>query len=277
VESLDITDFIMALAWEPGGDRFAMVHAENPSSTKVSVSFYDMKKTMVTPAKGKKKQETTIVNEVNLMETLTGKQCNYIFWSPAGQNIILASLGDSASGALEFYDVETKALVIKEHYRANQVVWDPSGRTVASVVSQPIQGGHFKFAMDNGYVLWTFQGKQLHQQSFETFYQLQWRPRESLLDKEEQAKVLKNLKKYEREFDKADKALTFKLQLNATKAKRALRTDFRNRLFRLNELRQQQKETRVALYNGYDSDDQSNYVTNEVSIETILSTKEEVV
>ena len=60
----------------------------------------------------------------------------------------MASLGDSASGTLEFYDVETKALAIKEHYRANQVMWDPSGRTVATVVSQPISGGHYKVSIN---------------------------------------------------------------------------------------------------------------------------------
>lgn len=277
VEMLDIKDAVMALAWEPKGNRFAMIHAENPNSTKVNVSFYDMKKTVTTPGKGKKKQETTIVNEVNLTETLPGKQCNCLMWSPAGQNIILASLGDSASGSLEFYDVTNKSLVIKEHYRANQVLWDPSGRTVVSVVSQPIGGGHFKFAMDNGYILWTFQGKQLHQQSYETFYQLQWRPRESLLSKEQVADVVKNLKKYEREFDKADKDMAFKRELEATKVKRALRTKFRQRLARLKEMRDQQKAERVELANGYDSDDDNNYVQKDVTIETILSAKEEMV
>lgn len=277
VEMVDIKDAVMALAWEPKGNRFAMIHAENPSSTKVSVSFYDMKKKVVTPAKGKKKQETTVVNEVNKVETLEGKQCNCLFWSPAGQNIVMASLGDSASGALEFYDVTNKALVIKEHYRANQIRWDPSGRTLVSVVSQPIGGGHFKFAMDNGYVLWSFQGKQLHQQSFETFYQFQWRPRELLLTKEETANVVKNLKKYERDFDRADKELAFKRELEATKAKRALRTDFRQRLAKLKQLRNQQKEERMALNNGYDSDDENNFVVKQVTIETILSSKEEMV
>mmetsp|Transcript_13375 Transcript_13375/g.25105 ORF Transcript_13375/g.25105 Transcript_13375/m.25105 type:complete len:716 (+) Transcript_13375:106-2253(+) len=277
IEMIEIKDAVMALAWEPRGDRFAMIHAENPSSTKVNVSFYGMKKTVVTPAIGKKKQESTVVNEAHLIETLAGKQCNCIFWSPAGQNIILASLGESASGALEFYDLNTKALVMKEHYRSNQVLWDPSGRTVVSVVSQPIQGGHFKFSMDNGYILWNFQGKQLHQQSFETFYQFQWRPRVSLLNEEERAQVVKNLKKYEREFDKADKELAFKLQLQATKAKRSLRTEFREQMYRLKEIKRQQKEARIALMNGYDSDDENNYVTKEINIETILSSKEEVV
>ena len=44
VEMLDIKDAVMALAWEPRGSKFAMIHAENPSASKVNVSFYDMMK-----------------------------------------------------------------------------------------------------------------------------------------------------------------------------------------------------------------------------------------
>jgi len=150
------------------------IHAENPTSTKVNVTFYDMFRMseQAEKKKGKKKSSgKELVAEVNKVETLEGKQCNCIFWSPAGRTIILAALGDAASGTLEFYDVDNKSLVIKEHYRANQVLWDPSGRTLATTVSQPIGGGHFKFAMDNGFIIWSFQGKQISQQSFETFYQ----------------------------------------------------------------------------------------------------------
>lgn len=275
VEMLDVKEIVMAFAWEPNGSRFAMIHGDNPNATKVNVSFYDMNK--LTTTTKNKKTETSIAKEVNLCHTLPGKQVNTLFWSPAGQTIVMASLGDSSSGALEFYDVTNKSLAVKEHYRANQVLWDPSGRTVATVVSQPIGGGHFKFSMDNGYILWSFQGKQLYQTSYETFYQFQWRPRKSLLSKEEKAKVLKNLKQYEKEFAKADKELSRSRDLETTKAKRALRTEFRNRLTRYREIRSQRKDIRVALNDGYDSDDENNYVETEVSIETILSTKEEVV
>ena len=189
-----------------------MIHAENPSASKVKVSFYDMMKenTELPTAKkmaGKKKPsaQPSKVPELNKVETLEGKQCNVLFWSPAGTTILMASLGDSASGTLEFYDVDSKTLVIKEHYRANQVAWDPAGRSVATCVTQPIEGGHFKFAMDNGYILWSFQGKQLYQQSFETFYQFLWRPRESLLSKPEIKKIRTNLKKYEKQFEKEDR------------------------------------------------------------------------
>jgi translation initiation factor 3 subunit B len=287
VEMVEIKDAVMAFAWEPNGSRFAILHAENPTSTKVNVSFYDMNKvvgadqtTSALQIQGKKKSDsggTSIVAEVNKVDTLVGKQCNCLFWSPAGQHIIFASLGDSASGTLEFYDVDSKTLTVKEHYRANQVMWDPSGRTVVTVVSQPIQGGHFKFAMDNGYILWNFQGKQLSQQSFETFYQFQWRPRQTLLSKDQISKVVKNLKKYEKEFDRADKALSRARYLEETRGKRLLRTEYRDIMGKLAEFRRQQKAERKRLLGGYDSDDESNYVNKEVIVETILSTKEEVV
>lgn len=281
VEMLDVKDAVMAFAWEPRGSRFAILHAENPTSTKVNVTFYDMWK-QVEPdkkkgKKGAKSNDKQVLAEVNLVETLEGKQCNCIFWSPAGRTIILAALGDSASGTLEFYDVDSKALTIKEHYRANQVIWDPSGRTVCTTVSQPIGGGHFKFAMDNGYILWTFQGKQISQASFETFYQFQWRPRESLSTKEEIAKISKNIKKYEKQFNAFDEAKKKKQRMEETKGKRKLRSRFRETMARLNELRARQKQERIELNGGYDSEDEDNYTEKEVVIETVLNTKEELV
>lgn len=284
IEMLEVKDAVMALSWEPRGSRFAMIHAENPSAAKVNVSFYDMMKTteaITTVVPGSKKAKTTptttTVPELNKVETLEGRQCNFIFWSPAGQHILMASLGDSASGTLEFYDVETKSLVVKEHYRANQVLWDPAGRTVATCVSQPIEGGHFKFAMDNGYILWSFQGKQLVQRSFETFYQFVWRPRENLLSKQEIAKVKKNLKKYEKQFEKADKERQRALYLEETKGKRIERKKYRDLRDELRALRREQRARHIELLEGYDSDDESNYVIRDQTIETILSTKEEVV
>ena len=292
VEMVDIKDAVMHFAWEPSGSRFAIIHAENPNASKVDVSFYDMMKKVEGDSKKKGgkggnnkdglsktvgKAEAHEVAEVHKVETLSGKQCNCLFWSPSGTNIILASLGESASGTLEFYDADHKSLVVKEHYRANNVLWDPSGRTVATIVSQPIGGGHFKFSMDNGYVLWSFQGKQLHQESFENFYQLAWRPRERLLTKAERADVLRNLKKYERRFDAADKERKRAEHLEKTTEKRALRSRFRERLAMLRQFRAQQKSARIDLLGGYDSDDESNYVTKEHQVEKILSTKEEVV
>jgi translation initiation factor 3 subunit B len=281
VEMLDTKDAVMALAWEPRGSRFAMIHAENPTASKVNVSFYDMmKQADVLTVKGGKKgpQSPARIPELNKVETLAGRGCNFIFWSPAGSNIIMASLGDTASGTLEFYDLDSKTMVVKEHYRANQVLWDPTGRSVATVVSQPIDGGHFKFAMDNGYILWSFQGKQLYQQSYETFYQFLWRPRESLLNKHEIEKVKRNLRKYEKQFDKADRERERAMYLEETKGKRAERSQIREILARNKALvRSKRRAEHIALLGGYDSDDESNYVISDRTVETILSSKEEVV
>eukprot|EP00934_Nitzschia_sp_Nitz4_P006930 Nitzschia sp. Nitz4//scaffold5_size260463//152903//155209//NITZ4_000991-RA/size260463-augustus-gene-0.12-mRNA-1//1//CDS//3329555367//6920//frame0 len=284
VEMLDMKDAVMALSWEPRGSRFAMIHAENPSASKVDVSFYDMmKKTEVFSIakkgsnKGKQQKSIQVISELNLVETLEGKQCNMLFWSPAGSTIVLASLGDSASGTLEFYNVSTKDLTVKEHYRANQVLWDPSGRTVATCVSQPLGGGHFKYAMDNGFILWSFQGKQIYQQSFQTFYQFNWRPRETLLSKTQVNKVRKDLKKYEQQFEKADKERKRALYLEETKGKRAERKKVRDLRAELLALRREQRARHIEIQDGYDTEDEDNYVIREVTVETVLSTKEEVV
>jgi translation initiation factor 3 subunit B len=223
------------------------------------------------------KKQRSRIPEVNLLETLEGKQVNFISWSPAGNVIIMASLGDSASGTLEFYDVVTKSLVVKEHYRANQVIWDPAGRSVASIVSQPIEGGNFKFAMDNGYILWSFQGKQLYSQSEETFYQFLWRPRETLLSGSEIGKVKRNLKKYEKQFDKADRRRQRAMYLEETKGKRDERTKFRNVLERNKAVLARHRAAFIELLGGYDSADEKNYRINDLQRETILSTKEEVI
>ena len=281
VEMLDMKDAVMALQFEPKGSRFAMIHAENPSAAKVTVSFYDMMKMedaapavvgMKQPKKTRQK-----IPELNLVDALEGRQCNYLSWSPAGSVIIMASLGDSASGTLEFYDVNSKQMVTKEHYRANQVVWDPSGRSVASVVSQPIEGGNFKFAMDNGYVLWSFQGKQLYQQSYETFYQFLWRPRESLLSKSETNKVKKNLKKYEKQFEREDRKRQRAMYLEQTKGKREERSKIREVLQRNRAMQTKRRAEHVALLGGYDSDDDKNYRITDLQVELVLSTKEEVI
>ena len=98
-----------------------------------------------------------------------------------------------------------------------------------------------------------------------------------MLSNAEKANVLKNLKKYEKEFAKADKELSRSRDLESIKAKRKLRNAFRDRLATLREIRSRLKPRRIELYDGYDSDDEKNYIEKEVTIETILSQKDEIV
>ena len=276
VEMLDFKDAVMDFGWEPKGSRFALVHAENASSTRTNVSFYDMNKTTTTVTKSK--NTTTTVAELTLLETLKDRGCNHLSWSPAGGIIVLAGLGESSSGSLEFYDIDAnQQIATKEHYRATEVQWDPSGRSLATCVVQPITGGYYKYQMDNGFILWSFQGKQLYQQGFENFYQFSWRPRKSVLTAEEKEEVVKNLKKFEKKFDRADKDRARALYLEETKGKREERRLIRDRLTVLRQNYANQKKTRMELNGGYDSDDDSNYVTKVVVTEFTISTKEEKV
>ena len=93
----------------------------------------------------------------------------------------------------------------------------------------------------------------------------------------EVAKVKKDLKKYEKQFEKADKERARALYLEETKGKRLERKKIRDILANIKNLRRQQRARHIEMLDGYDSDDDANYVVREVSIETVLSTKEEVV
>ena len=59
--------------------------------------------------------------------------------------------------------------------------------------------------MENGYHLYDFKGEQLREEPIEKFKQWQWRPRPAtLLTKEEQKSIRKNLREYSRVFDTED-------------------------------------------------------------------------
>lgn len=59
--------------------------------------------------------------------------------------------------------------------------------------------------MENGYHLYDFKGEQLREEHIEKFKQWVWRPRPpTLLTKEEQKAVRKNLREYSRVFEQED-------------------------------------------------------------------------
>lgn len=60
--------------------------------------------------------------------------------------------------------------------------------------------------MENGYHMYTFSGALLSENPTEKFKQLLWRPRPpTLLSKEEQRTIRRNLREYSREFDEEDR------------------------------------------------------------------------
>lgn len=60
--------------------------------------------------------------------------------------------------------------------------------------------------MENGYHMYTFSGVLLSENPIEKFKQLLWRPRPpTLLSKEEQRNIRRNLREYSRDFDEEDR------------------------------------------------------------------------
>lgn len=83
------------------------------------------------------------------------------------------------SGSLEFYDIEQKkSYAAAEHDRCSDVIWDPSGRFVATTKVQPLRGEiTTRDTVENGYVLWTFQGVRVTESFKPRVYSFAWRPR----------------------------------------------------------------------------------------------------
>ena len=60
--------------------------------------------------------------------------------------------------------------------------------------------------MENGYHLYDFKGELLREEHIEKFKQLSWRPRPAtLLSKDEQKTIRKNLREYSKDFEEQDR------------------------------------------------------------------------
>ncbi|CAM9898932.1 unnamed protein product [Heterosigma akashiwo] len=294
VEQLELkSPSVEAFAWEPEGHRFAVLHEKEGRPV---VEFYSMQGEAAgagAPAAGKKGKKgggggaagpsaaasAGLPNEVALVCALEGRTVNQLHWSPNGGVIVLGSVGDNSQGTLEFYDVDHQhSMCTAEHYRMNYVQWDPSGRLLASAVVQPIEGAHFRFQVENGYYLWTFQGKNVYRCQADNFYQLLWRPRPaSLLTAAERQGVVKNLRKYERRFDKADREQERRRDRKALRAKIRAKKAYRALLAAKSAAHRARRAQRVALYGGWDEEDDSYYVVESHAREVVVEVREEVV
>ncbi|RCH94154.1 Translation initiation factor 3 subunit b, partial [Rhizopus stolonifer] len=206
VETIELKDPVIAFAWEPFGYRFAAIttndpnygaapaHGQGPVTLKTDVSFYHLD-TSKKSASGFK-----------LMKTLDKKSSNYLFWSPKGHNIVLATLGSPSSSDLEFYDLDfeplsgekkdkknpgasIQLLSAQEHYGVSDVEWDPTGRYVVTGSSM------WRNSADSGYCIWDFKGQLAFKQNIENFKQLLWRPQDLAMGDATAAKIRSERKK----------------------------------------------------------------------------------
>jgi translation initiation factor 3 subunit B len=209
VEVVDtIKDTVINFAWEPKGDRFVIITTTEPPgptavAPKTSVSFF---------CPEKNKGPTT--GNFKHLRTLEKKNSNAIYWSPKGRFVVIATIHSQQNSDLDFFDVDFEGekpesdkdltanlqlMNTADHYGVTDVEWDPSGRYVASWAS------FWRHQMENGYHVYDFRGEQLREEHIEKFKQWTWRPRPpSLLTKEEQKQVRKNLRQYSVQFEQED-------------------------------------------------------------------------
>ena len=262
VEQLELSEPILSVTWEPSGDRVTIMHGEIRTPT---ISFYSMSGVSTKSTVKGRKEFTHLFN-------LNGVQCNNVIWSPAGGVVALAYYAPD-SCVFELHDVENNvSLATRRHDRGNKLMWDPTGRYIASCTLTPLRNSAARAIADDGFNLYTFQGTPLCQVKREKVFQFNWRPRpKDLLLPEEKKKIIKNLKKYEKVFDKEDRFRKQELHAEVQAMRHRLASDFLNRLNYNIANNAALKQRRVEIRGGYDSDDDNNYIVNvKVSNHTTL-------
>ncbi|CRK23796.1 hypothetical protein BN1708_013805 [Verticillium longisporum] len=170
-------------------------------------------------SKSKKSQATSLeifrVKEkgvpVEVVDTIKDTVVNFA-WEPKGDRFVIITTTEPAgptavapktSGEKPESDKDLTAnlqlMNTADHYGVTDVEWDPSGRFVATWSSS------WKHSMENGYHIYDFKGEQLREEHVEKFKQFLWRPRPAtLLTKEEQKQIRKNLREYSKTFEQED-------------------------------------------------------------------------
>ncbi|KAF2265671.1 eukaryotic translation initiation factor 3 subunit B [Lojkania enalia] len=228
VEVVDsIKDTVINFAWEPKGNRFVLITTgEIPAGAavppKTAVSFFAPERT-----KG------GAVGNFRHIRTVDKKNSNAIYWSPKGRFVVVATLQSQQSFELDFWDLSfekpkeekedkdvnanLQLMATAEHYGVTDIEWDPTGRYVTTVASA------FRHHMENGYHIYDFKGTLLREEHIDRFKQLLWRPRPpTLLSKEEQAEIRKNLRNYSKLFDEQDLAKKNTANRQVVEARRRL-------------------------------------------------------
>ncbi|ETI28772.1 hypothetical protein G647_01223 [Cladophialophora carrionii CBS 160.54] len=291
VEVVDsLKDTVINFAWEPKGDRFVLITAGEAVAgsnvlPKTAVSFFAPEK-----VKGPG------IGGFKLVKTFDKKNSNGIYWSPKGRFVVVATVSVQQHSDLDFYDMDYEGerpendtaahlnanlmlMNSEDHYGVTDVDWDPTGRYVTTSASV------WTHQMENGYRIWTFYGALLAEHPTEKFKQLLWRPRPpTLLSKEEQRTVRRNLREYSKEFEELDKEMEEGANQAVIDARRRLYMEWYSWVQHEKELLAEEREQlglkdpeeELALQRTKSVEGEAEKVVEEV-IEEVLDETEEIV
>ncbi|KAF3940232.1 hypothetical protein ABW19_dt0206482 [Dactylella cylindrospora] len=291
-ENVELSEVVINFAWEPKGDRFTIITTTGelppPGATagappKTSVSFYAPEKVKTGPA-----------GAFKLIKTIDKKNSNSIFWSPKGRFCVIATINSQQSHELEFWDfdfegekkevpekkegTEVKELAANlqligtvEHYGVTDVEWDPSGRYIVSSSSM------WKHTMENGYHIWDFKGTSLREEHVDRFKQFAWRPRPpTMLSKEQQKTIRKNLREYSRQFDEDDLIQESTASATIIEGRRRLLDEWRAWRSKVErELQEEREALGLPEYDEEEEKDMEGAAVIEEIVEEVISEHEE--
>lgn len=267
VDVLDLTTVksaenaeVLAISFEPLGERVLVAVREE---FKVFVSVYALNH----------RDKTSSLPMIKLLKTLERKQLSRFIWSPRGDFCLFAGL-ESTSGFLEFWSINDFSLLnSKEHFTATDAEWDPSGRFVATFNS------YTRFQTDNGLIIWDFRGEQLSRTPIAKLSHVYWRPRpRSLLSREQQKAIKKNLKAYSERFELEDRAAADSSSSSAAAHKAHLQSSWAAFKMRTRERADSRKSIRDTLMaSSNQGQQQQKKEVIEEWVEEVIEETEEVI
>jgi len=265
VDIMEIRDTVRGFYWETKGNRFSVLTTDDVGHHP-RLLIYQL---------GKEKCENVCAFD------LPSNSFNNFFWAPEGQYFVCAATGhgDLLFGGVTA-DNKLEILHKDEHFMLTDVSWDPSSRYVLTAVAQPMQSdmGGFKYSMEAGYSLWTFQGRKLFQQQKEKLWHVSWRPHPpSLLKEKKAADIRKNIRQYSKKYDSLDESAKDAVR-RAFQRERDEKTDgFKEVLSRISEFKKERMED-----NGWEEAwarhlEEQNWEVDETTREEELSYEEELI
>merc|ERR1719235_1262523 len=263
VDVVEVKDTVKGFYWESKGSRFAVLTTDE-AGLKPKLTFYSLNN-----------------DKIDCVFTfdLPSNSFNSFFWAPDGQYFVVAAIsgGDLLWGCLN-HDNKFEVLYKDEHFMLTDVAWDPSSRYVLTAVTQPIkdQIGAFKYQMEAGFSIWTFQGRALYKCQKEKLWNIEWRPHPpSALSVEKQLDIRKNLKQYSKKYDDVDAAAKDAARNAWRREREAKMSAFRDILDRIDDYKARKYEE-----NGWEEimrglDQQQDWQELTETIEETLETVEE--